>query len=699
MTLPGGNACRALVFTWGLHRMRLLPAYLGMPVSYAPIRVTKTPASVVACWGDRPTSSRAMAYAKRWDLPSVRLEDAFLRSYRPGHSAPPLGIVTDRLGIYYDARTPSELEVLLNSQGYARPLHPDAAQARRALVHHRLSKYNHAPEIDAAALRPGLRVLVVDQTAGDLSIRGGEASAATFTAMLEAARCDNPDATVYVKTHPEVSAGRKRGHLTHLRDDARTVVLRDPINPISLIEQMDRVYVVTSTMGFEALLAGKPVCCFGMPWYAGWGATDDRIVSHRRLQRRSVDELFAAAYLHYSRYINPVTHATGSIFHVIDWLVRQRDTVDRLHGRQRERRLIFVGLRRWKAANLQPLFSLEPQGVAFAPDTEAAARLKPRPGDCLVHWGADPPGDLDELATRTAAQCVRIEDGFIRSVGLGSDLIAPMSIALDRTGIYFDATRPSDLETLLNKESFGIEDLSEARRVREFIVTHGLTKYNLEPRSPVRWPNPPGRMVVLVPGQVEDDASIRLGCTSVRTNLALLQAVRAARPDAFIVYKPHPDVASGNRKGRVAEADLPALADHVEVRLSVISCIEACDELHTLTSLSGFDALLRGKTVVTYGQPFYAGWGLTQDRCTDGAAFARRTRRLTLDELVAGALLRYPLYWDPTLKGYTSCMAVLRILAPSRDEMETSGRLDRLRSGWLRRQARKGLTLLKAWYR
>jgi capsular polysaccharide export protein len=59
-----------------------------------------------------------------------------------------------------------------------------------------------------------------------------------------------------------------------------------------------------------------------------------------------------------------------------------------------------------------------------------------------------------------------------------------------------------------------------------------------------------------------------------------------------------------------------------------------------LTSLIGFEALLRGTQVVCWGQPFYAGWGLTQDR----HPHARRTRRLALDELVAGALLRYPVY-------------------------------------------------------
>ncbi|WP_272873649.1 hypothetical protein [Candidatus Accumulibacter phosphatis] len=64
------------------------------------------------------------------------------------------------------------------------------------------------------------------------------------------------------------------------------------------------------------------------------------------------------------------------------------------------------------------------------------------------------------------------------------------------------------------------------------------------------------------------------------------------------------------------------------------------DEVHSLTSLTGFEALLRGKKVVCYGQPFYAGWGLTVDLMPP----PRRTRTLTLDELVAGVLIMYPAY-------------------------------------------------------
>lgn len=267
----------------------------------------------------------------------LRLEDGFLRSYGTGDRFPPLSIVVDSVGIYYDSTRPSALENLLQSDADVLAGHEAlAAEARARILRHGLSKYNHAPplaELEAALGQPLLRpadrerVLVVDQTAGDLSIALGGASAATFEAMLQAALTEHPQATVYVKTHPEVSAGRKGGHFAHLHNSERVVVLRQAIEPLSLLQHMDAVYVATSTMGFEALLAGKPVTCFGAPWYAGWGATQDRLPrSHfpRRNRRRTVQELFAAAYLHYARYINPVTHQRGTILDVIDWLVRQR---------------------------------------------------------------------------------------------------------------------------------------------------------------------------------------------------------------------------------------------------------------------------------------------------------------------------------------------------------------------------------------
>ncbi|MBV8249449.1 MAG: capsular polysaccharide biosynthesis protein [Comamonas sp.] len=653
----------------------------------------------VAGWGLRPSTRKAQAYATRHGLPYVALEDGFLRSFGTGEHFPPLSLVVDDAGIYYDCMRPSTLERLLRSD--ADLLAPDAAlvrEAREKLLSSGLSKYNHAAELPQGVLRAGdvQRVLVVDQTAGDMSVAKGGADAATFKAMMAAALAENSQATVYVKTHPEVSSGRKGGYLTGVQPDARIVVLRDTVSPMSLIAQMDKVYVVSSTMGFEALLANKPVVCFGVPWYAGWGVTDDRQPQHPAMMRRagrlrSVDELFAAGYMHYARYMSPETRQPGNVFDAIAWLERQREVARRFAGR-----MIVVGFRRWKAANVKSMLSLHAGKVIFVKNAAAARALQPAGEDCLVCWGRVPPEGVQELAERADIRLLRMEDGFVRSVGLGSDLIPPQSFVLDAKGIYFDPGQPSELEDLLNARAFTAQDIERARKVRAFIVKHGITKYNLEPNCTVNWPAN-GRQVVLVPGQVEDDASIRFGCDSegVCTNLGLIKAAREAFPEGFIVFKPHPDVSSGNRKGHVDTAQALQYADHLEQGVSIVSCIDACDAVVTMTSLTGFDALLRNKQVVVHGRPFYAGWGLTQDRLP----VPRRSRSLSLDELVAGALLHYPLYWDPVLKGYTTCEAVLHRLLEQRTAQEQSGGLHSLHAGWMRRQWCKSKVLMLSYLR
>lgn len=653
----------------------------------------------VAGWGMRPSARKALDYAREKGLPYIALEDGFLRSFGTGEHFPPLSMVQDDVGIYYDCTKRSALENLLNSaQDVLKPTPELVMQARAQLLKLYLSKYNHAPLLfGTALLRTGdtARVLVIDQTAGDMSVSLGGANEQTFMSMLAAAKAENPGATIYVKTHPEVESGRKRGYLTRVQEDANTIILRETVNPLSLIEQMDRVYVVSSTMGFEALLAGKQVTCFGVPWYAGWGETDDRQHEHaamnRRKRRRSVDELFAAAYMHYSLYLDPVLQKHGSIFDVMSWLARQREIAQRFCGR-----MICVGFRRWKAANLKPMLSLFPGKVVFVKDTHAAAALRPNGNDCLVCWGLVPPPGLQALVNEAGVRLLRMEDGFVRSVGLGSDLIPPQSFVLDAKGLYFDPARPSELEDMLNQREFTDEDLRRAMQVRGTIVAHGVTKYNLESVKPVQWLGvTAGQQVLLVPGQVEDDASIRFGCDTVNgvhTNLGLLQVARQAYPQAFIVYKPHPDVTSGNRCGKVALEQARQWADHVELQASVVSCIEGCDVVVTMTSLTGFDALLRGKAVVVHGRPFYAGWGLTQDMLP----MPRRERMLSLDALVAGALLHYPLYWDPALRGYTTCEAVLQRLIEERTRLESNGNLKQLKLGYAARQARKIRALLRA---
>lgn len=331
------------VVNTGLWRYKYLASFLLGPISIGwPHRGAA--ARTWVGWGAKPSACRAASCAREEDAPLLHLEDGFLRSFQPGQQHPPLSLVLDDTGIYYDSTRPSAIERLLASDEdlLCGDAAHDVVRARSLIAQHGLSKYNHAPplaHVQAALGRPRLRaadterVLLVDQTAGDMSIALGGASSQTFADMLTAALAKHPRATVYVKTHPETVSGRKGGHFAHLQDSERVVVLRQAIEPMSLLRQMDHVCVVSSTLGFEALLAGKPVTCFGLPWYAGWGATRDMQRCERRTRQRSVDELFAAAYLRYARYLNPETHERGTLFDVIEWLVRQRRMAGLLDGR------------------------------------------------------------------------------------------------------------------------------------------------------------------------------------------------------------------------------------------------------------------------------------------------------------------------------------------------------------------------------
>lgn len=233
-----------------------------------------------------------------------------------------------------------------------------------------------------------------------------------------------------------------------------------------------------------------------------------------------------------------------------------------------------------------------------------------------------------------------IEDGFLRSVGLGADLVRPLSWAIDRRGIYFDSLRPSDLEHLLQTASVDEEALHIASLFRKALVSTGLTKYNVGTRQWKRPLQAKQKEVVLVPGQVETDASIRFGAPGISTNLALLRSAREAHPDAWLIYKPHPDVVAKLRAMGVQEDLAWKWCDQILTDVSMGSLLQDVDVVHVLTSLTGFEALLREKKVICHGLPFYAGWGLTNDICP----IPRRSRKLTIDHLVAVALRDYPVY-------------------------------------------------------
>lgn len=679
---------RVAVFSRGIFKIPELGALIGATeLVFRPTQEQSHDVDVVVGWGHKPTAETARAYAQTHHKPYVRLEDGFLRSANVPDKGDPSSVVVDDLGIYYDASCPNRLEAWLNESlddsPEARALVQRAAACRRRIVEAKLSKYNNTVRLPPAWLRDAKRpiVLVVDQTFEDASVLLASGGASSFETMLDRAIAEYSHGTVVVKTHPDVWSGTKRGYLAGA-PRAGVRYLSDAVDPAELFGVVDHVYVVSSQLGFEALLREVPVTCFGTPFFAGWGLTDDRVPVSRRRRSRSVDELAAAALIRYARYLHPVTRLPCQIEDSIEHLALQRA----MYAKNGVKHYCF-GFSKWKQDYVRHFLKSPDGAVEFCRGVEHARRAGVDRDSRLVVWGSKKPDQLDALAAELGVPIITMEDGFIRSVGLGSDFAAPFSLVTDERGIYYDATRPSDLEQMLQGAEFSPDELLAARAFIDAIVRLGVTKYNFRHDNSERLVRPPGRRVILVPGQVEDDASILLGSPSVRTNEALLREVRRQNPDAHILYKVHPELLSGNRKlGRVATGE--GLYDQLIERAPLSHCLEIADEVHTMTSLVGFEGLLRGKRVVTYGQPFYAGWGLTQDQY----APARRTRRLTLPELVAGAMLRYPRYYSWSGKSFSSAPLTLEELGKLRHAAPATLPAA---SSTVRRSIRRALTWMK----
>lgn len=635
-------------FSRGIDRLPFLSAFIGQPC-YRLTLFSRVPDSI-AGWGFKETTAKARNFADKKKLPYLSFEDGFLRSLGLGvQGAVQHSLIVDYSGIYYNSFQVSDLERNIHSSITL----SDAELKRSAncisgLRSNRLSKYNSAPEKASSIFEGNRAVLVVDQTFGDASIEYGMASASSFRVMLEAAVLENPGAEILVKIHPDVLAGKKQGHLLEAAREYDCRILAENINPWSVLDVVDHVYVVTSQLGFEGLLAGKKVTCFGMPFYAGWGLTDDRQVCERRGVSRTLEQVFYAAYIQYCRYINPYTGVRCELEDTIRLITTQKMHLERHRGNWS-----VFGFSKWKKRFIPDFLGIGAT-VSFVDKPEEVSK-QVSSGDNLLVWSSRVSAEEEVLCANNGLKMWRMEDGFLRSVGLGADLVRPLSLVIDASGIYYDSSQPSDLENLLNNHNFDSELLLRAAKVREQLVQLRLSKYNVGVTSQLALPT--DKRIILVPGQVETDASIAKGSPVIQTNYALLEAVRSDNPDAFIIYKPHPDVLSGGRYGELSDA-ASGLYDQLITDISITDLFDVIDEVHTMSSLSGFEALLRNKKVVTYGLPFYAGWGLTEDKLS----CERRSRNLTLDQLVAATLILYPIYVEPDSGQVCDIETIIHIL-------------------------------------
>ena len=311
-------------------------------------------------------------------------------------------------------------------------------------------------------------------------------------------------------------------------------------------------------------------------------------------------------------------------------------------------------------------FSSRKAGILAQLAAERVQRLSagrtPGADDRIYAWG-------DVAVPACAAAIIRVEDGFLRSVGLGAAFADPVSWVFDDGGLHHQSDRPTRLEQIIRDLSDDPVRDARAQALAVTVRAAGLTKYNLRHAA---WQPPlaaagAGRRLLVI-GQVAGDAALRAITTPVNGNMALLGAVRSSNPDAFILYKRHPDVVAGLREGDDGQA--LQYANDVVAQVGVDALLGWADEVHVMNSLFGFEALIRGARVVCHAAPFYAGWGLTDDRFPP----SRRQVRRSLDQLLAAALILYPRYRDPRTGSACTPEEALNILIEVRQRRAMSSR-------------------------
>ncbi len=423
------------------------------------------------------------------------------------------------------------------------------------------------------------------------------------------------------------------------------------VDPWWVVERSGTIFAdADDELALVAALAGRRLRLFGAGRFAALGDATDAA---------ALERIVAAELLADRDYRDPFTGESTSILAVLAQLGSWRALID---GNRDVTQVL--GVAGWKRETMEALLWDGGKGPRYCRGSAGG-------GTTLLWRSRVPPAILRQLDA-DGGPLGEIEDGFVRSVGLGANCVPPLSITVDRRGVHFDPAQASDLELLIERGGFAPVVLGRAEALIARIVGAGLSKYG---RASAPLPRPAGaRRHVLVTGQVEDDRSVQCGAGG-RTNLDLLIAARAAEPDAYLIYKPHPDVEAGHRKGAIDDAVALLHADAIERRAPISALLDMVDALHVLTSLAGFEALLRGRHVVTHGVPFYAGWGLTQDL---GTIPARRTARRTLAELVAAVLILYPRYLDPVTR--LPCPAEVLVERMIADVAATPTMLERLRT-------------------
>ena len=562
----------------------------------------------------------------------VFIEDGFIHSFGTKKKEIPLSICFDNAGIYYNCNSKNDLKKYIKEK-----LSKENISRAKNIVNlwkkYSISKYNFPSFIEPPS---SPYILLIDQTFGDLSIRYGDANENSFKKMFEFAVNNWPEHKIVIKSHPDVINSKKKGCIDISNNTKHNVIIIGDIGQINkLIESSSAVCVVTSQVGFEALIYGKEVHVFGNPFYSGLGLTIDHNSNNKKVTNQiTLEQLVFSSLVKYQICLDPRTKKECQIEEIIQYIHSLRQ-VSKFFPQDLE----AINLTPWKARQINRfVYPVTGKRVKFF------KRFKRKMKNIIV-WGKN---TRIESYLPNFDDFISVEDGFIRSVGLGADLYPPLSLLFDKKGIHYDASKVSDLEDQLQNSNVNYSERMRARKILNLIIKLKISKYNLRLTKTINLPeNAKNKEIIGVLGQVESDNSIIYGVpdnTIQKTNFALVAKVREDYPDAFIIYKPHPDTESGVRAKGERDSEISDYADLIANKTSLEDLFNKADRIAVFTSLGGFEALIRGISVITYGFPFYAGWGLTEDKLNNHSWAKRRTRIMSIEELTFISLIKYPFY-------------------------------------------------------
>ena len=634
----------------------------------------------IVCW--KIYQNQSKSFAKKHNIPLIQLEDGLI-GYLENTKGKMvnIGFYIDTIGGIYYSTEENIITKIINDKHYSQNELEEAKKLIQRIVENKITKYNKISQPKFQPTPNTAPILLIDQVFQDKSITTNGHGTQEFQKMYHSAIKRADGKKIYVKTH---SYGK--GYLEKICKNNNVIFLKEDYNLYNILEYIEEVFTVSSQSGFEALIAGKKVHTFGTPFYAGYGLTIDDISLKR--PQVSLEKIFYASYLEACKYF--ISGVECNLNEIIDIILEQRRLTEKDNKFQK---FFLYQIPLWKSSSIKDFIFQKNSNIIRVKNKKLLTKHKPTSKDAVIIWGfKNACENLLNYTENNNIPVITFEDGFIRSVGLGSDFTPAYSFVMDHYGIYYNPQQKSELEVILETFDINQHQTERLAKLQNTLVEMKISKYNVNQNINKEKPallkqQANNKKIILITGQVSDDMSIIKSGIMISDYRTLVEKVRNENPDAFIIYKHHPDVIVGNRSGYISSQILKQFVDVIIKNINIIDLIKISDEIHTITSLSGFEALLHGKTVVHYGLPFYGGYGFTVDK-----SFTNHKRKpVDFKTFCYSTFFLYPRYTTPNLHIALTPEVIVKVLQKdSKNKRETN---------YFRRKTMQIFSLIKLYFK